>query len=101
MKNNNNKLIGRVASKIFACHHDGKLNGFTKVKYTKKTEEEKAKEQRLAELDEEVKELFTQANDLIAEYLDVEEMKLDEIAEELAQIKKRYFENWTEASELM
>lgn len=62
---------------------------------------EKAKKQRLEELDKEVKELFTRANDLIAEYLDVEDLELNEIAEELAAIKKRYFENWIEASELM
>ena len=85
---NNNKLIGRVASKIFACHHDGKLSGFTKVKYTKK-------------LEKDYEELKNQAFDLLVEYLDVDALSLDDIKEELEDIKKKMLDNWYEASELM
>ena len=62
---------------------------------------EKAKKQQLAELEKLGNELMTRAYDLIAEYVEVEELELDEIAEELAEIKKRYYEAWSEASKLM
>lgn len=60
-----------------------------------------ANQKKLEALDKETEELRTRAFDLITEYLDVEELSLDEIKEELAQIKKRYLDNWGEASELM
>lgn len=60
-----------------------------------------ANQKKLNALNKEAKNLSDKAIDLIIEYLDVEELSLDDIKEELAQIKKRYLDNWSEASELM
>ena len=62
---------------------------------------EKSKKQQLAKLDQETKELLSRAYDLIAEYVDCETLELDDIAAELAEIKKRYYEVWLEADKLM
>ena len=67
----------------------------------KKLFKKEEKNEALEILDKEAEELRTRAYDLITEYLDVEELELEEIAEELAEIKKRYLDNWSEASELM
>ena len=60
-----------------------------------------ANQKKLETLEKETEELRTKAFDLITEYLDVEELSLDDIKEELAQIKKKCLDNWSEASELM
>ena len=60
-----------------------------------------ANEKKLEALANEANNLRSEAFDLITEYLDVEELSLDDIKEELARIKKRYLDNWGEASELM
>ena len=72
-----------------------------KKKEREKTTMKNANQKKLEALEKETEELRTKAFDLITEYLDVEELSLDDIKEELAQIKKRYLDNWSEASELM
>ena len=72
----------------------------------KKNESEKtimtnANQKKLNALKKEAKKLHSEAVDLITEYLDVEELSIDDIKEELAQIKQRYLDAWSEASELM
>ena len=60
-----------------------------------------ANQKKLNALKKEAKKLHAEAVDLITEYLDVEELSIDDIKEELAQIKQRYLDTWSEASELM
>ena len=72
-----------------------------KKKKVRKTIMTNADQKKLNALKKEAKKLHAEAVDLITEYLDVEELSLDDIKEELAQIKKKYLDNWSEASELM
>ena len=60
-----------------------------------------ANQKKLEALEEEAKKLHSEAVDLITEYLCIEELSLDDIKGELAQLKQRYFDTWSEASELM
>ena len=60
-----------------------------------------ANQKKLNALKKEAKNLHAEAVDLITEYLDVEELSIDDIKEELAQIKQRYLDAWSEASDLM
>ena len=60
-----------------------------------------ANQKKLEALEKEAKKLHSEAVDLITEYLCIEELSLDDIKEELAQLKQRYFDTWSEASELM
>ena len=72
-----------------------------KKKKARKTIMKNTNQKKLETLEKETEELRTKAFDLITEYLDVEELSLDDIKEELAQIKKKYLDSWSEASELM
>ena len=72
-----------------------------KKKKVRKTIMTNANQKKLNALKKESKKLHSEAVDLITEYLDVEELSLDDIKEELAQIKKKYLDSWSEASELM
>ena len=72
-----------------------------KKKKVRKTIMTNANQKKLNALKKEAKKLHTEAVDLITEYLDVEELSIDDIKEELAQIKQRYLDTWSEASELM
>ena len=72
-----------------------------KKKKVRKTIMTNADQKKLNTLKKEAKKLHSEAVDLITEYLDVEELSLDDIKEELAQIKKKYLDSWSEASELM
>ena len=58
-------------------------------------------QKKLNDLKKESKKLHAEAVDLITAYLDDEELSLDDIKEQLAQIKQRCLDAWSEASELM
>ena len=77
------------------------ISDIKKKKESEKTIMTNANQKKLEALEKETEELRTKAFDLITEYLDVEELSLDDIKEELAQIKQRYLDTWSEASELM
>ena len=77
------------------------ISDIKKKKKVRKTIMTNANQKKLNALKKEAKKLHAEAVDLITEYLDVEELSLDDIKEELAQIKKKYLDSWSEASELM
>ena len=58
-------------------------------------------QEKLEALSKKACEIGYEACDLIAIYLDVEELSLDDIKEDLAQLKQRYLDNRIEAAELM
>ena len=77
------------------------ISDIKKKKKVRKTTMTNANQKKLNALKKEAKKLHSEAVDLITEYLDVEELSIDDIKEELAQIKQRYLDSWSEASELM
>ena len=77
------------------------ISDIKKKKKVRKTTMTNANQKKLNALKKEAKKLHSEAVDLITEYLDVEELSIDDIKEELAQIKQRYLDTWSEASELM
>ena len=77
------------------------ISDIKKKKKVRKTTMTNANQKKLNALKKEAKKLHAEAVDLITEYLDVEELSIDDIKEELAQIKQRYLDAWSEASELM
>ena len=62
---------------------------------------ENTNQEKLEALSKKAREIGDEAFDLITEYLNIEDLSLDDIKEELAQLKQRYLDTWSEASELM
>lgn len=62
---------------------------------------ENTNQEKLEALSKKACEIGNEAFDLITEYLNIEDLSLDDIKEELAQLKQRYLDTWSEASELM
>ena len=77
------------------------ISDIKKKNESEKTTMTNANQKKLNALKKEAKKLHSEAVDLITEYLDVEELSIDDIKEDLAKIKQRYLDAWSEASDLM
>ena len=72
-----------------------------KKKKVRKTTMKNSNQEKLEALSKKAREIGDEAFDLIAIYLDDEDLSLDDIKEDLARLKKRYIDTRVEAAELM